>query len=57
MPPTSRAYLSYTHAQDESNTHFIMLDFEKSGEEVSVKRNEVTVKAAELLKPCIYKKR
>ncbi|ORY64635.1 methyltransferase-domain-containing protein [Leucosporidium creatinivorum] len=45
-----------TH-KDESNTHFVMLDFEKTGEEVATKRAETTKKAADLLKPCIYKKR
>ncbi|SGY23738.1 BQ5605_C019g08975 [Microbotryum silenes-dioicae] len=44
-------------SKDTSNTHFIMFDFVKAGEEVVSKQAEVTKKASSLLRPCIYKKR
>ena len=46
--------------QDESNTHFILLDFtKKSGADANEegKAAERTRKAATLLNPCIYKRR
>ncbi|SCV71918.1 BQ2448_4612 [Microbotryum intermedium] len=44
-------------SKDTSNTHFIMFDFVKAGEEALSKQAEVTKKASGLLRPCIYKKR
>ncbi|KAM0753150.1 hypothetical protein T439DRAFT_286425, partial [Meredithblackwellia eburnea MCA 4105] len=46
--------------KDDSNTHFIMFDFEKTGGVVEgdrKRRMERTLKGPGLLKPCIYKKR
>ncbi|SCZ88670.1 BZ3500_MvSof-1268-A1-R1_Chr2-1g04561 [Microbotryum saponariae] len=44
-------------SKDTSNTHFIMFDFVKAGEEAVSKQAEITKKASSLLRPCIYKKR
>lgn len=51
-------HLSSTRTQDDSNTHFMMFDFTKTGETEDRKQKaEATKKAPGLLKACIYKKR